>query len=129
MIVVVDASAVLEVLLDAPERDTFVTAFARADDFRMSVVNAWEVTAKLRPMRPQIRDTFRLLANDITLRLEPATLDHLVIAERASMVFGKGMGGKLNLADCFAYALAQSLKAPLLFKGDDFPTTDIRPAL
>jgi ribonuclease VapC len=34
----------------------------------------------------------------------------------------------LNLGDCFAYALAKSLDAPLLFKGDDFARTDIIPA-
>ena len=32
---------------------------------------------------------------------------------------------KLNLADCAAYALAKSLSAPLLFKGDDFIHTDV----
>ena len=36
---------------------------------------------------------------------------------------------RLNLADCFAYALAKSLDAPLLYKGDDFAKTDIRSVL
>jgi ribonuclease VapC len=30
------------------------------------------------------------------------------------------------MGDCFAYALAKTLDAPLLFKGDDFGHTDIR---
>ena len=34
----------------------------------------------------------------------------------------------LNFGDCFAYALAKHLAAPLLFKGDDFSRTDIRSA-
>jgi ribonuclease VapC len=29
----------------------------------------------------------------------------------------------------FAYALARQLDAPLLFKGDDFSQTDLRPAI
>jgi ribonuclease VapC len=29
------------------------------------------------------------------------------------------------MGDCFAYACARSLDLPLLFKGDDFPHTDI----
>ena len=33
---------------------------------------------------------------------------------------------QLNLGDCFTYACAPSLGAPLLCKGDDFPRTDIR---
>jgi ribonuclease VapC len=31
----------------------------------------------------------------------------------------------LNFGDCFAYALAKDLGAPLLFKGSDFAQTDI----
>ncbi len=36
---------------------------------------------------------------------------------------------KLNYGDSFAYALARSLDAPLLFVGDDFAATDISPAI
>jgi ribonuclease VapC len=32
---------------------------------------------------------------------------------------------RLNMGDRFAYACAKSLGVPLLFKGDDFPQTDI----
>jgi hypothetical protein len=32
---------------------------------------------------------------------------------------------KLNLGDCFAYALAKETGEPLLYKGDDFSRTDI----
>ena len=44
--------------------------------------------------------------------------------------WGKGIHpAGLNLGDCAAYALAKSLDAPLLFKGDDFSRTDVRRAL
>ena len=45
--------------------------------------------------------------------------------------YGKGQGGKaqLNIIDCAAYALAKTRDLPLLFKGNDFAATDIRPAL
>jgi ribonuclease VapC len=41
--------------------------------------------------------------------------------------FGKGRNhpAQLNLADCFAYAMAKTHGVPLLFKGDDFDKTDI----
>ena len=46
----------------------------------------------------------------------------------AFLAFGKGRHpAKLNLGDCFSYALAMELDVPLLFKGDDFPKTDVRP--
>ena len=52
------------------------------------------------------------------------------IAIDAFIKFGKGQHkAKLNFGDCMAYALAKSLNAPLLYKGDDFAQTDIRSAL
>ena len=44
--------------------------------------------------------------------------------------WGKGIHpAGLNFGDCAAYALAKSLDAPLLFKGEDFARTDIRRAV
>jgi ribonuclease VapC len=45
--------------------------------------------------------------------------------------YGKGVDPKarLNLADCAAYALAKTLNAPLLFKGNDFRQTDVKTCL
>ena len=52
------------------------------------------------------------------------------IATEAFMRFGKGRHkASLNFGDCMAYALAKSLDAPLLYKGDDFAKTDIESAL
>lgn len=41
---------------------------------------------------------------------------------------GKGINSKarLNLSDCAADALAKTMNAPLLFKGDDFTQTDLQ---
>jgi ribonuclease VapC len=41
--------------------------------------------------------------------------------------YGKGRShpAQLNLADCFAYAVAKNRGVPLLFRGDDFDKTDI----
>jgi ribonuclease VapC len=53
------------------------------------------------------------------------------VQARASQVvymrYGKGIHptARLNLCDCIAYALAKHLGVPLLFKGDDFKSTDI----
>ena len=45
--------------------------------------------------------------------------------------YGKGIHSKagLNLSDCVAYALAKSMNATLLFKGNDFAGTDTQSAL
>lgn len=52
------------------------------------------------------------------------------VAADAFQRYGKGQHrAALNFGDCMAYAVAKSLGAPLLFKGDDFSLTDITPAI
>lgn len=52
------------------------------------------------------------------------------IAVEAYGLFGKGRHpAKLNLADCFSYAVAKFLEVPILFVGNDFSKTDIKSAL
>lgn len=55
------------------------------------------------------------------------TPDKAQAAREAHLQFGKGTGhsAPLNYGDCFAYALAKIMDAPVLCKGDDFPSTDI----
>jgi ribonuclease VapC len=45
----------------------------------------------------------------------------------ASARYGKAVGHRahLNFGDCFAYACAKSLDVPLLYKGNEFPLTDL----
>ena len=56
--------------------------------------------------------------------------DQAAVARRAYATYGRGSGSRarLNFGDCCAYALATVLDLPLLFKGDDFVHTDVRPA-
>jgi ribonuclease VapC len=70
-----------------------------------------------------------LAAADIVI--EPMTVEQARIARDAYRDFGKGSGhpARLNLGDCFAYALAIEMGEPLLFLGDDFRATDVTPAL
>ena len=52
------------------------------------------------------------------------------IAIEAFRRFGRGRHpAALNIGDCFSYALAAVSDDSLLFKGNDFALTDIRPAL
>ena len=52
--------------------------------------------------------------------------DQAYVARTAFRTYGKGRHpAGLNFGDCFAYALARTSGGPLLFKGSDFPLTDI----
>ena len=50
-------------------------------------------------------------------------------ARTAFLLYGRGRHpAALNLGDCASYALAKQRNLPLLFKGDDFPRTDLQRA-
>jgi ribonuclease VapC len=59
--------------------------------------------------------------------IEPVTLRQGLLARQAFYDFGRGRHpARLNFGECFAYALAEGLDEPLLFKGDDFKEADVR---
>jgi ribonuclease VapC len=60
------------------------------------------------------------------ISIEPFTAEQAQIARQAYRDFGKGSHpAGLNFGDCLSYALAKSVDESLLFKGADFPRTDI----
>jgi len=129
VIVVVDASALVAMTLDEPERSAFEAVVADAEVLLATPVNLMEaaLVLVLRERRFTAAEYHRWLDDlDIAssdLVGEPEALD-------AYIRWGKGVHrAALNMGDCFAYALAKSLDAPLLYKGDDFPLTDVRSAL
>ena len=80
--------------------------------------------------KPADPKEFDLMLAALRLEIVPATQPQMEIARRAHRRFGKGRGkpAVLNFGDCFVYALAKELGAPVLFKGDDFAQTDIEAA-
>ena len=70
-----------------------------------------------------------LLIYRAKIEIVPFDDDQAEIARAAWRRFGRGNHpAALNYGDCFAYALAKSRRAPLLFLGNDFAQTDIEPA-
>ena len=128
---VVDSSAVLAVLFNEPERDAFADALSAAAVRLMSSVNVLEaaVVVLSRKGTHGARE-FDLLLHRAEIEVVPFTSDHLRLARDAYERYGKGRHpAGLNLGDCCAYALARYTGETLLFKGSDFPRTDVTPAL
>lgn len=65
-----------------------------------------------------MRNAFDTLINEMGLIIEPVTPNQARIARCAYQTYGKGnhSKAKLNMGDCFAYALAKDLDQPLLSK-------------
>jgi ribonuclease VapC len=67
-----------------------------------------------------------LLLYRAAIQIVAVDLDQAETARIAWRRFGKRRhSAGLNYGDCFAYALAKTYGLPLLFRGDDFPRTDI----
>jgi ribonuclease VapC len=126
---IVDTSAVIAVLKEESDAPRFLRALTiSAEPRRMSAANYLEAAIVVDANRnPLLSRRFDDLIVQTEIRAEPVTLEQADIARAAYRDFGKGSGhlAQLNFGDCFAYALAKSMREPLLFKGDDFSHTDV----
>ena len=127
--IAVDTSAVVAIIRDEPEGALFSDILDDTDQAVMSVVSYVEINMVISGRREE-EGTKRVgsLLSALGIQVVPVTIDQGVVAVQAFLKFGKGRHpAGLNLADCFTYALAKSTGFPLLFKGKDFPRTDIVP--
>ena len=126
---VVDTSALIAILFDEPEKPAFASAIDAAADPKVSAVT--RVEAMMVYLGRRQSDPADVIALVDILGLKTIDVDRAQAdkALDAFTRFGKGRHpARLNLGDCFAYALAATLNEPLLFKGGDFLKTDIVPA-
>jgi ribonuclease VapC len=129
----VDASAWTAIALNEPERERLRTVLAEAEIVLTSPVANWEaVRAIVRETRDTVKDASARLAAlqaGFGVRIVEIGSVEGEVALEAHARFGKGRHpAKLNMGDCFAYACARTHGVPLLFKGGDFPLTDIETA-
>ncbi len=128
---VVDSSAFLAILFAEPEREAFAAAIAQAGHCLVSSFNALEVSVVVSTRKgPAGGRELDLLFHHAQVEVVAFTEAHLRLAREAYERFGKGRHrAGLNLGDCCAYALSRHSGEALLFKGNDFPRTDVLRAL
>jgi ribonuclease VapC len=67
--------------------------------------------------------------NEIHALIVPFGRDHISSFYEAFIRFGKGRhAARLNIGDCFTYAIAKVAGMPVLFTGGDFALTDLKAA-
>ena len=124
---IIDTSAIVAMLEQEPEAERIARALATATERMVSAANLLEAAIVLQVRRGDEgeRDLDLLLAK-FGVEIVPFSPRQAEIARKAFRRYGRGRHtAKLNLGDCFAYALAKDLSAPLLFKGRDFAMTDV----
>ncbi len=124
---IVDTSAVLAVLFDETDADRFATSLYTAPNRSMSVVSFVEAAMVLESRQgAEVGARLDAFLVGVQIELAPVTLEQAELARDAWRRFGRAVHpARLNLGDCFAYALAKDTGEPLLFKGNDFTLTDI----
>ena len=127
---VVDTSAIVAIMRGELERIGFIRLLRNATAPKISAGTLAETLIVLagRTGDDNAEPVLAFL-DRIGVEIVPVDRRQALLVNEAFLRFGKGRHpAKLNYGDCFAYALAKSLGMPLLFKGEDFRHTDIRPA-
>jgi len=125
--VVIDTSALVALLGMEPEAARIAAALESDPNRLLSAATLIEVGIVIES-RYGIAGAreLDLLVAKAGLVIESVTAEQADVAREAWRRFGKGRhSASLNYGDCFSYALAKVKGEPLLFKGEDFPQTDI----
>jgi ribonuclease VapC len=130
--IAVDSSALIAILEAEDDSARFLDAIRAAPRRVASAITVYETGIVIGARRgresvAEIMDFIAALGVEIVPFAEP----YITLALQAYGRFGKGVDptARLNLGDCAAYALAMHMDVPLLFKGSDFSTTDIKSCL
>ncbi len=126
-LLVVDSSAIVAILTGEAEASAFANMLDATPVNYCSSISFVEtfmvLTSRIANLTvSDLAEALRTLA----IQQQPVDPAQSALAAEAFLRFGKGRHpAKLNLGDCFSYALAKSMQAPLLYKGEDFAKTDI----
>ncbi len=129
---ILDTSAIVAAITNEPDGPGFRKAMLNAPSLAISSVTVLEARIVLyaRHGAEAVAEFNEMLENAGVLIV---AFDEVQagMAFDAFRQYGKGQGhpAGLNIVDCAAYALAKARGEPLLFKGSDFPNTDIVSAL
>lgn len=125
--IVVDTSIIVAIMREEADAAVWIDALDKTSRALMSVISYVETNMVIAGRRNDASASkVDEMLKALHVNVVPVTLDQGNAALTAFLRFGKGRhSAGLNIADCFAYALAKSRNLPLLFKGGDFPKTDI----
>ena len=126
--IVIDTSALIAILRREPEADRFLQRISEADGCFLSSVSFLETSMVLAGRAGDATSWTELDALIVRAEIQVVAQDaeRAEAARAAFLRYGRGRHpAALNLGDCASYALAKHRNLPLLFKGDDFPRTDL----
>ena len=125
-----DASTMVAILVDESDAASLARRLEQSAQRYTSPIAVYEAVAAV---ARRLNVTFRAAEASLDRFLESARVQIVPITAEIGRFalsafdrYGRGRHpAALNMGDCFAYACAHQLDIPLLFKGGDFPLTDI----
>ena len=124
--IAVDTSALVAIVFGESDAETLLEVIQREVTL-LSAANLLEaaIVAEARQGLDAARD-LDLLVSGAIHEIVPVDEGQIAAGVQAWRRFGKGRhAAGLNVGDCFAYALAKTRDAPLLFTGENFTQTDL----
>ncbi len=128
--IVLETSAAIAILFREPDYEVLENRLLVDPEPVLSAVGYTEASMVLVGRRGEGAELEldRLLAK-ANVAVIPISVALAKSTREAFIRFGKGRHrAGLNFGDCFSYALAKQMQAPLLFKGNDFTWTYLRRA-
>ena len=124
---VVDTSAIVAILNDEPERRHFIDRIVAAGTRLISAATVVEAGIVIEARRGEHAGReLDLFLHRAQFEIVPVDAGQAEVARAAFRRYGKGRHpAGLNFGDCLSYALAKVRSDELLFKGNDFPKTDV----
>ncbi|MFT4135942.1 type II toxin-antitoxin system VapC family toxin [Microbacterium sp.] len=129
---ILDTSAIVAVIDGEADAERIAAKIAAARRLAVSAATLVELTGVLvRYKRPELHAIVGRRLKEWGVETAPLDAEQAQIAQQAYRDYGRGSGhpARLNLGDCYSYALAIASNEELLFVGDDFSKTDVRAAL
>lgn len=133
--IVIDTSAVVAIIVGEPQAEALSERIVEegVGARSMSTGSYLEAGAVLAGRQADPSTAIEILDDFLSswsIDLVAVDEEQARIALKVRIQYGRGFksGAQLNYGDCFSYALAKSLSAPLLYVGSDFDKTDVKRA-
>ena len=125
-----DASAIIAIIARESDAAALTGRLRQANEVHTSPIAVYEAVLGLARVGDTSIQDAQIVLNrfleEVQAQIMPISAE---VGRSAIAAFDRFGGGRhaagLNMGDCFAYACARELDVPILFKGDDFPLTDI----
>lgn len=125
-----DASVILAVLLEEPEANAVLEALATSARVRSSSLAVFEASARLVRQGATFDEALAAVLefiDDLDGEIIGLGEREMRSAHRCAARYHHltSHPARLNMGDCFAYAVAQTHELQLAYKGNDFVHTDV----